>query len=149
MERLKRDGWEVYGPAETVKCPSTYTVRRDDRRGGPLTSQQILRRGQPTKWDPERPPPVVERRRLVWPDGGPPSGTGPFQRTCRMTIEENGPDTVAFIRVCDEEDGDGGRRYKYLQAPAGSTMGYRVCATCGVRLELCRAPSSIAHQRAS
>jgi hypothetical protein len=56
MERLKRDGWEVYGPAETVKCPSTYTVRRDDRRGGPLTSQQILRRGQPTKWDPSARP---------------------------------------------------------------------------------------------
>lgn len=143
MPQLVNDGWVPYGAGEIIKCPSTETVRRDDRRGGPLGARQILRRGTPTRWAMNDVPPLWERRRLVWPDGKVP--TGPFQRTCQMTIGETGPGTSAFIRVIPTDHSDVIPRFLYLPAPPPSgTIDYRVCFTCGIRLEVVRIPTEIA-----
>lgn len=142
METLTADGWLIFGPGETVKCPSTFTVRRDDRRGGTLGARQILRRGQPHTWSANEVPPSDERRRLVWPPQGPPSGIGPTQRTCHAIIEENGPESIAGIRPCVVEPLPL-PHFTYLATPCGCTTGYRICPTCGVRLELCRIPAEL------
>lgn len=145
MDRFAKEGWAVYGPSDQVKCPSTETVRRDDRRGGPYKAQQMLRGGSPARWAPDEVPPKWERRRLQWPDGQAPSGNGPFQRTCRWVIDESGPETATFVRAVPVDESGEKARFAYLEPiPLGSTISYHVCYKCGVRLEILRVPTALA-----
>ena len=132
-------GWTLAQPGQTIHCPSTETVRRDDRRGGPLTHFQILRHEAHAdkKWERGDPPPLGERRRLRWPPNGPPCGIGPQQRTCHAYLDENGPDTHSAIRVCRIEELPA-PHFDYSAVPCGATMSYRMCDTCGMRLEIMR-----------
>jgi hypothetical protein len=125
VERLSAHGWWVRQPGQMVQCPSTETVYRHDRRGGPRPA------GPGPRWRHDEPPPDSERRKLVWPPGQ--------ERLTQRHCAENWgllTDGYSFVRPVPVARHPAPARYAHTKVPDSIHRLVRICQECGIMSEL-------------